>query len=107
MYINNEYWYVLLASPTNPSLRRSDGSYALGSCDDITKTIYLNQNLDMKMMKKVLSHEITHAAMFSYNIDLSIEQEELLADLMSLYGQEIIDKTNLFFKDIKKIRETR
>lgn len=38
------------------------------------------------MMKKVLSHEITHAAMFSYNISLSMEQEELLADLVATYG---------------------
>jgi hypothetical protein len=34
----------------------------------------------------VLSHELTHAAMFSYNIDLSYEQEELFADLIATYG---------------------
>lgn len=106
MYINDEYWYVLLALPNNPSLRRPDGSYALGACDDTVKTIYINQTLDHKTMRKVLAHEITHAAMFSYNINLSLDQEEILADLISLYGQEIIDKTNLFFKDMKKRRET-
>jgi len=37
-------------------------------------------------MKKVLCHELTHAAMFSYGIELSIEQEELLADLIATYG---------------------
>lgn len=40
--------------------------------------------------------------MFSYNIDLSIEQEELLADLMATYGQEIIHITNGIFKRIKE-----
>jgi hypothetical protein len=51
-------------------------------------------------MKKVLSHEITHAAMFSYNITLSLLQEELLADLIATYGQEIIYITNKIFHRI-------
>ena len=35
--------------------------------------------------------------MFSYNIDLTIEQEELVADLISTYGEEIINVTNRIF----------
>lgn len=54
------------------------------------------------MMKKVLCHELTHAAMFSYGIELSIEQEELLADLIATYGQEIINMTNSIFNRLKK-----
>lgn len=53
-------------------------------------------------MKKVLCHELTHAAMFSYNIELSIEQEEILADLLATYGQEIIDMTNTIFNRLTK-----
>jgi hypothetical protein len=53
-------------------------------------------------MKKVLCHEITHAAMFSYNIDLSIEQEELVADLMATFGQEIISQTHYVFHELTK-----
>ena len=48
-------------------------------------------------MKKVLAHEITHAAMFSYGIEMSLEQEELFADLTASYGREIVCNTNLFF----------
>lgn len=51
-------------------------------------------------MKKVLCHEITHAAMFSYNVELNVQQEELLADLIATYGQEIIDITNKIFTRI-------
>lgn len=54
-------------------------------------------------MKKVLCHEIAHAAMFSYGVELGLEQEELLADLMATYGQEIIETTN---KIINKNRES-
>lgn len=53
-------------------------------------------------MRKVLCHEITHAAMFSYDILLTAEQEELLADLIATYGEEIIYTTNQIFRRIKK-----
>lgn len=58
-------------------------------------------------MKKVLCHELTHAAMFSYGIELSIEQEELLADLIATYGQEIINMTNSIFNRLKKDGELK
>jgi Zn-dependent peptidase ImmA (M78 family) len=71
--INGEVWKVLLVRPEHPCLLRSDGSYALGSCDDVTKTIYINETVSNYMVKKILCHELAHAAMFSYNIELSIE----------------------------------
>ena len=104
--INGEEWRVLLVSPFHPQLQRSDGSWTIGACDDDLKTIYLCEDLDNFMMKKVLCHELTHAAMFSYNIEMSIDQEEMLADLIATYGQEIVCKTNLFFKRIKENRES-
>lgn len=57
----------------HPMLKRSDGSYTIGSCDDTHKAIYLNENLNKQRLKRVLCHEITHAAMFSYNVDLTID----------------------------------
>ena len=97
--INGETWYINLVSPQHPMLQRSDGTYALGSCDDGTKTIYINESAPF--MKKILCHELTHAAMFSYNVDLTWEQEELLADLIATYGQEIIHMTNLLFHRLR------
>ena len=98
--INGEEWRVLLVSPFHPALIRSDRGYTLGVCDDILKTIYINEDLSQEYIWKVLCHELTHAAMFSYNIDLSLEQEEILADLIATYGQEIVYVTNLMFKRI-------
>ena len=100
--INGEEWRVCLVSANHPALRRSDGSWSIGACDDYVKTIFIYEELDYPLMKKVLSHELTHAAMFSYNIELSYGQEELLADIIATYGQEIVCKTNLFFKRIKE-----
>ena len=64
----------------------SQGTYTLGACDNNLKTIYISDNLNDKYIKRVLSHELTHAAMFSYNIYLNYEQEEVLADLFATYG---------------------
>ena len=98
--INGEEWKIALVSPLDPALQRSDGSFALGVCDDIEKTIFVNKHLNQKYVEKVLCHELTHAAMFSYNIELTLEQEEILADLIATYGQEIVYITNLVFKRI-------
>lgn len=100
--INGEWWQVLLVSPNHPKLQRADGSFTIGSCDDITKTIYVNDMLNKQLMRKVLCHEITHAAMFSYNILLTLDQEELLADLIATYGSEIENVTNRVFSKISK-----
>ena len=39
--------------------------------------------------------------MFSYNVELTLEQEELIADLVATYGEEVIDATDSMFKKIK------
>ena len=102
MIINGDKWEIHLVSPMHHQLRRSIGTFALGACDNELKTIYINDELSKEYAKKVLCHELTHAAMFSYGIMLTIEQEELLADLVATYGQEIICMTNAIFKRIKE-----
>ena len=100
--INGESWGVLLVSPSHWQLydERAD-TFALGVCNDKTKCIYINDTLPDQLLKKVLCHEIVHAAMFSYNVDLNYEQEEVVADLIATYGQEIIKQTNIIFKKLK------
>ena len=78
---------------------------AVAVCDNNTKTIYVREGLCDEDLRKVLSHELTHAAMFSYDIHLSLKQEELLADLLATYGEEIIVKANELFERIKRKRE--
>ena len=100
--INNEIWHIHFVSPGHHKIISDDGSVSIGSCDDETKTIYIDDTLPDELMRKVLCHEITHAAMFSYGIELSIEQEELLADLIATYGEEILIITNKIFTKLKR-----
>lgn len=100
--INGIDWGIKLVSPNHPKLQRNNGTYALGSCDDTVHIIYISENAPEYKLKKVLCHEVTHAAMFSYKVEISIDQEELIADLIATYGAEIIDVTNKIFSRIAK-----
>lgn len=101
--INNIDWKLAFVSPDFPLLQRMNGDFTIGACDNLTRTIYINNTLSGSLLKKVLCHQITHAAMFSYNVDLSVEQEELIADLISTYGDEIIYITNKIFTKLENL----
>ena len=100
--INNQEWKIEFTNPFNEVFRQEDGNYTIGMCDNNKKIIYLAEDLNGRLLKKVLCHEIVHAAMFSYNISLTYDQEELLADIIATYGDEIIDVTNKVFKKLQQ-----
>ena len=99
--INGIIWEVQIVPPTFPSLFTGT-SFTLGCCDNNTHIIYIADGLSESKFYKVLGHEMTHAAMFSYEVSLTYDQEELLADIISTYGGEIIAVTNKVFRKIKK-----
>ena len=99
--INGIDWQIKKVSANHPKIKRHTGEYALASCDEETSTIYVSDQIPEYKLKKVLCHEITHAAMFSYKIYMTIDQEELIADLIATYGEEIIDVTNKIFTKIR------
>jgi Zn-dependent peptidase ImmA (M78 family) len=99
--VNNETWDIALVAPEHPMLQRSDGSFTIGVCDDNKKVIFINDTLDNVLFKKVLCHELTHAAMFSYDVNLGIDEEEILAEIIATYGEEIISITNMLFERIR------
>ena len=101
--INGIGWRVKFVQPWEEMLIREDGVRTLGMCDRDTKTIYLAENLEGSMLKKVICHELVHAAMFSYNVYLSLEQEEVIADIIATYGEEIINITNKVFYKLQHI----
>ena len=99
--INGIEWYVIPVQPNHFSLFREDGTLSLASCDNNLKVIFINNTLRGYKLKKVISHEITHAMMFSYHVILSLEEEEIFADLISTYGEEIIQLSNKIFKKMR------
>ena len=101
MIINGVRWRVRLVSPAHPLLLTPWKTHALGVCDKVTQTICVDETLSPQLLKEVLCHEIVHAFMFSYMIDLSYSEEELVAELMSQYGEEILEVTNIIYGGIR------
>lgn len=99
--INGQIWHLQVVPPTYPALLTSSGTFTLGCCDSNIMTIFIADGLSDFKFRKVLCHELTHAAMFSYDVELTLDQEELLADIISTYGYEIIYITNKVFRKIK------
>lgn len=104
LQINGINWLIRFVNPHHVMLRRRGGDFSVGCCNNDTKTIYLNSELTGDFLKKVLAHELTHAALFSYNILLPIEIEENVAEIVATYGEDIILLTNQIYNDMKKDR---
>ena len=102
--INGEYWQIVLVYPYDVALLMPNGRYALGACNDTTKTIYISNALHSEMFEQVLCHELVHASMFAYNVLLEHDEEELIAEIISVFGEEIIDITDMMFERIKRGR---
>ncbi len=102
--INGEDWRIFIVSSNHPAIQRPNGTSTLGCCDDNMKSIYIVEGLTDFYFKKVLCHELVHACMYSYDIDLNEYQEEVLADLIATYGQEIMLITNTMFKRLSDCR---
>ena len=102
--INGEQWWIVLVMPYDVALLMPNGNYALGACNDATKTIYISNELHGEMFEQVLCHELVHASMFAYNVSLQYNEEELLAEIISIFGEEIIDITNVMFERIRRGR---
>lgn len=102
--INGFGWRIFAVSSTHPILTMPNGKKSVGVCDKETFKIYIDENLEGNYLKKVICHEIVHAAMFSYGVSLTTEEEEVIADLIATYGEEIMDITNSIFERYKKNR---
>lgn len=101
MIINGVRWWVRLVSPAHPMLITPWKTHALGVCDKITQNIYIDKTLSPQQLKEVLCHELVHAFMFSYVVNLSYDEEEMVADLMSKYGESILKETKAIYNGIK------
>lgn len=102
--INGEQWLVVLVMPYDVALLMPNGNYALGACNDATKTIYISNELYGESFEQVLCHELVHASMFAYDVILGYDEEELIAEIISIFGEEIVDITDIMFDKIRRGR---
>lgn len=88
--INGVHWDICFVRPKTGRLQRSDGSFTVGVTDWNEKCVYLSEGLTGEFFRKVMAHELVHCFCFSYDISMPIEEEEFMADWISLYGEELV-----------------
>lgn len=101
-FMNGIEWNVYKVPANSYELTRSDGSVTVGMCDGEKCAIFLCKNLSGDFLRRVFIHEVCHSAVFSYGLDLDIEQEEFLCDFVATYGDEIFDVVDNMFAVLKK-----
>lgn len=88
--INGIEWEIIWVNGNSSYLMRSDGSITVGMTDWHDKCVYLANGLRGAFLRKVLAHELCHCFCFSHDIYMPIDEEERLADWISLYGTELV-----------------
>lgn len=88
--INGIEWEIKFVPSSSDLLRRSDGSVTVGVTDRNNRMIYLAKSLGGGFLRRVLAHELCHAFCMSYDVYMPIEEEERLAEWISLYGSELV-----------------
>ncbi len=88
--VNGIKWKIKYVNPFSDDLRRSDGSLTVGMTDWEKRSVFLSNRLTGALYRKVLAHELVHCFMFSHSINISISEEEFIADWVATYGTELI-----------------
>lgn len=88
--INGIHWEIIFVSPLDARLTRSDGSRTVGMTDGKEMVICLSKSLKGAFLRRVLAHELCHAFCFSFDVYMPIDEEERLADWISLYGSDLV-----------------
>ena len=100
--INGILWELYFVDSMSDKLIRNDGSRTIGMTELDTNSVYIANNLSPEFEWKVICHEVVHCAMFSYNIYLTVHEEELIADLIATYGMEIIEIADKIFSRLHR-----
>ena len=95
--MNGILWRGYMINSNDPILKRSDNTRTVGVTNVNTHCVYISNKLTGGFLRKVLTHEVCHSAMFSYGIDLPIETEEIICDFVASHAEDIIDTVDYLF----------
>lgn len=98
--INGIRWDIVFVNSNSLKLYRSDGSLTVGVTDWGDRAVYLSNVLRGAFLEKVLCHELCHCFCFSYSIHMPLDEEEFMADWISIYGKELIYLLDDLMKNI-------
>lgn len=97
--MNGHTWEVIQVHPNSGYLIDRTNKLTLATTDPNTHKIYISSNLRGQFKKRVIAHEMGHAACFSYDLigeihrccypDYWVYMEEFICNFVADYGEEI------------------
>lgn len=97
--MNGQFWKILFVDPRSPYLIDRTGDLKLATTDPKTHAVYISSELYGDMLNRVLTHELGHCAIFSYDLlddihsvvplDYWIDAEEWVCNFIADYGFKI------------------
>lgn len=106
--MNDYVWDIRWAPPTSPYLIDRTNTLRLATTDPAEHSIFLSTVLSGDLLRRVLTHELGHATMISYDLIPSIRQfvdrpnwvkaEEWICNFIADYGVEVLSIANEFLK---------
>ena len=98
--VGNEIWSMVSVNGSDDALRRSDMTFTLGVTDNNTHCVYIRNDLPFEKFQEVLTHEICHVYAFVYDVDISIEVEEIVCQFVAIYGRNVIYTTDMLLDSL-------
>lgn len=96
--INNWKYEIYVVYEDDEILQMDDGFYHSGVTDLKEQRIYLQKGLNEQQMWYTVVHELTHAYLQAYGLLQVAYTDEVIADIMGVYGKNIL-------KDAEKLAE--
>ena len=100
-YFNGLLWHIEFVEPFDPVLYDRTGNLTVATTDPILCEIYVLKTINGDFLRRVLCHELSHAAMISYNLldeihrmvypKYWIEMEEWICNFIADYGLSIFN----------------
>lgn len=97
--MNGYLWKVIEVSPSNPKLIDRTGVRSVATTEPATQSIYISSDISGLFKIRVLTHELGHAAMFSYYLvddihrmtrpEYRLDAEEWICNFVADYGWKI------------------
>lgn len=89
IFINGIRWVVLIVKQSDTRLLMPTG-WTIGVTNVVDHTICISEGLSNEMLYKCISHEICHAIIFSYGLEMSIPDEECLCQIMENFSDDVL-----------------
>lgn len=102
-FVMNNYIWKVITVPANSKYLLSRTGLTVGTTDPNTLCVYISEELTGEFKKRVIAHEMGHAACFSFHLipqigaccypDRQIEMEEFICNFVANYGEMIFSIT--------------